>query len=126
MREIQQENRELRAALEDYQTTLEHIMTKYRQHTSEQIYRSKINFKAFQDKKYSEIIQNQAEKIQEMAAVMDKAALIDEDKDLREQEIVSMLKVENQVHMCWITQNYYRVPKITKKKPMGDVFSLSI
>lgn len=97
LREIQQENRELRAALEDYQTTLEHIMTKYRQHTSEQIYGSKINFKAFQDKKYSEIIQTQAEKIQEMAAVMDKAALIDEDKDLREQEIVSMLKVENQV-----------------------------
>lgn len=97
MREIQQENRELRAALEDYQTTLEHIMSKYRQHTSEQIYRSKINFKAFQDKKYSEIIQNQAEKIQEMAAVMDKAALIDEGKDLREQEMVSMLQVENQV-----------------------------
>ncbi|KAJ8919405.1 hypothetical protein NQ315_016498 [Exocentrus adspersus] len=96
LREIQQENRELRAALEDYQTTLEHIMTKYRQHTSEQIYKSKINFKAFQDKKYSEIIQTQAEKIQEMAAVMDKAALLDESREASEQEIVSMLKTENQ------------------------------
>lgn len=30
LKEIQQENRELRSALEEYQTTLEHIMFKYR------------------------------------------------------------------------------------------------
>lgn len=97
LREIQQENRELRAALEDYHTTLQHVMSKYRQHTNKEIYRSKINFKAMQEKKYNEIIQQQAEKIQEMAAVMDKAALIDENVDSREQEVVSMLRIENQV-----------------------------
>ncbi|CAH1114120.1 unnamed protein product, partial [Psylliodes chrysocephalus] len=96
LREIQQENRELRAALEDYHTTLQHVMSKYRQHTNKEIYRSKINFKAMQEKKYNEIIQQQAEKIQEMAAVMDKAALIDENVDSREQEVVSMLRIENQ------------------------------
>ncbi|KAJ8969424.1 hypothetical protein NQ314_001766 [Rhamnusium bicolor] len=96
LREIQQENRELRAALEDYQTTLEHVMTKYREHTTEQIYKSRINFKAIQDQKYNEVIRQQAEKIQEMAAIMDKAALIDEDRASREQEIVTMLKAENQ------------------------------
>lgn len=97
IREIQQENRELRATLEDYHITLEHIMSKYRKHASEQIYRSRINFKSFQDKKYGEIIRQQAEKIQEMAAVMDKAATVDEESDFRDQEIVSMLKAENQV-----------------------------
>ncbi|XP_023024525.1 fibroblast growth factor receptor 1 oncogene partner 2 [Leptinotarsa decemlineata] len=96
LREIQQENRELRTALEDYHNTLEHIMSKYREHTAEQVYKSRINFREFQEKKYNKIIQQQAEKIQEMAFVMDKAALIDEDRDFREKEVVSMLKVENQ------------------------------
>ncbi|XP_057658054.1 FGFR1 oncogene partner 2 homolog [Diorhabda carinulata] len=96
LKEIQQENRELRAALEEYHTTLQHVMSKYREHTNEEIYKSKVNFIAMQEKKYSEIIKVQAEKIQEMAAVMFKAALIDEDRDSREQEVVSMLKVENQ------------------------------
>lgn len=97
LREIQQENRELRAALEDYHVTLEQVMSKYREHTAEQIYRSRINFKAFQDQKYKEIIQEQAEKINEMAAIMHKAAEVDESKDFKNQEIVSRLKAENQV-----------------------------
>lgn len=78
-------------------------MSKYREHASEQIYRSRINFKAFQDKKYDEIIQKQAEKIQEMAAVMNKAATIDEERNYRDQELVSMLKAENQVKICLVT-----------------------
>lgn len=97
LREIQQENRELRAALEDYHITLEHIMSKYREHTSKQIYKTRINFKTFQDHKYSEIINQQAEKIQEMAAVMDKAAEIDENTEMQREELLSMLKAENQV-----------------------------
>lgn len=36
-RAIQQENRELRACLEDYQRTIEMVMTKYRQHAQQQI-----------------------------------------------------------------------------------------
>ncbi|GJQ83945.1 hypothetical protein Trydic_g8684 [Trypoxylus dichotomus] len=95
LREIQQENRELRAALEEHQTALEHIMSKYRQHTSQQIYKSRINFSTFQDEGYKKVITEQAEKIQEMAAVMDKAAHIDEDKSHKDEEVLSRLKAEN-------------------------------
>lgn len=97
MREIQQENRELRATLEEYQTVIEHVMSKYRQHTTEQIYKSRINFSKYQNNNYDEIIKRQAEKIQEMAAVMDQAALIDENRTCRDEEIMSMLKIENKV-----------------------------
>ncbi|KAF2894238.1 hypothetical protein ILUMI_11931 [Ignelater luminosus] len=96
LREIQQENRELRAALEEHQTALEHIMSKYRQHTTQQIYKSRINFLALQNDKYNEVISKQAEKIQEMAAVMDHAAFIDESQNNENNELMSRLKTENQ------------------------------
>ncbi|KAF5296263.1 hypothetical protein FQA39_LY12600 [Lamprigera yunnana] len=96
LREIQQENRELRAALEEHQSALEHIMSKYRQHTNEQIYKSRINFLALQDHNYNDVITQQAEKIQEMAAVMDYAAFIDESQANKSNEILSQLKTENQ------------------------------
>ncbi|KAK9875896.1 hypothetical protein WA026_009683 [Henosepilachna vigintioctopunctata] len=99
LKEIQQENRELRATLEEYQTTLEHIMFKYRlnfrQHTTEKIYNTRINFKNIQNSEYDNIIKIQAEKIQEMAAVMEKAASLGED-DLNSDEIlISKLISEN-------------------------------
>lgn len=97
LREIQQENRELREALEEHQTALEHIMSKYRQHTTEQIYKSRINFVEFQNQRCNEIIRKQAEKIHEMAIVMDKAATIEEERALRDEEVVSKLKLENKV-----------------------------
>ena len=96
LREIQQENRELRAALEEHQSALELIMTKYRQHTTEKIYKSRINFLALQDHNYNEIITKQAEKIQEMASVMDYAAFIDEAQNNKNSEDLSKLKTENQ------------------------------
>ncbi|XP_030746080.1 FGFR1 oncogene partner 2 homolog [Sitophilus oryzae] len=96
LREIQQENRELKLALEDYQSTLEHIMTKYREHTQDEIYKSRIDFKGVQDQRYQYIIQQQAEKIQEMAAIMEKAAILDEDRDFKLEEVIARLKTENQ------------------------------
>lgn len=97
LKEIQQENRELREALEEHQTALEHIMSKYRQHTTEQIYKSRINFVEFQSQRYNEIIKQQAEKIQEMAIVMDKAATVEEERALKDEEIMARLKTENKV-----------------------------
>lgn len=97
LREIQQENRELREALEEHQTALEHIMSKYRQHTTEQIYKSRINFADFQNHNYDEIIRKQAEKIREMAVVMDQAATIEEERAIRDEEIMTRLKTENKV-----------------------------
>lgn len=99
LREIQQENKELKASLEDHQIALEHIMSKYRLHTSDQIYKTRLNFVKYENKRYNEIIKQQAEKIQEMAAVMDKAAIIDESRANTEEEIIARLRLENKVNM---------------------------
>lgn len=109
LREIQQENKELRAALEEHQTALEYIMSKYRTHASEQIYRSRINFVKFQNKRYNEIIRQQAEKINEMAAVMDQAALIDEQRANTDEEIMARLKVENKVSLSGNKCNFTQI-----------------
>lgn len=93
--EIQQENRQLKACLEDHQHALELIMQKYREHTQRQIKETKINFAAIQDVRQSEIIQKQALKIEEMAAVMRKASEIGEDKVNTELEYLSQLVTEN-------------------------------
>ncbi|XP_017779261.1 PREDICTED: FGFR1 oncogene partner 2 homolog [Nicrophorus vespilloides] len=93
--EIKVENIELRNALEEHQIALEHIMTKYRLHTNQQIYRSTIDFSLLNDQKYNEIIRDQAEKIKEMAAIMEKAASMDDDKTYQDGELISMLKAEN-------------------------------
>lgn len=42
IREIQLENRELRSCLADHQRALEHVMSKYREHTQKKILNSKI------------------------------------------------------------------------------------
>lgn len=97
LKEIQQENRELRETLEEHQTALEHIMSKYRQHTTEQIYKSRINFMELQNERYNDIIRKQAERIHEMAVVMDKAATIEEERALRDEEIIARLKTEAKV-----------------------------
>lgn len=46
IREVEMENRELRAALENQQRALQHIMSKYREHTQHKITNSKIDFGA--------------------------------------------------------------------------------
>lgn len=97
LREIQQENCELQAALEEHQSALEVIMSKYRQHTSQKIYDTRINFSSEQDQRYNDIINWQAEKIQEMAAVMERAASIDESKSHNNEELLSKLRAENKV-----------------------------
>lgn len=44
IREIQQENRQLKASIEDHQRAIELIMTKYRQHTQQQIKETQLDF----------------------------------------------------------------------------------
>ncbi|XP_058464074.1 FGFR1 oncogene partner 2 homolog isoform X2 [Malaya genurostris] len=101
IREIQQENRLLKAALEDHQHALEHIMSKYREHTQSKILNTKVNFveafskhQQFSERK-DELIRQQTNKIQEMAAVMQRASQIDEEKFNQEQEFLSQLMTEN-------------------------------
>lgn len=101
IREIQQENRLLKAALEDHQHALEHIMTKYREHTQSKILNTKVNFveafskhQQFNEQK-DEVIRQQTQKIQEMAAVMQRASQLDEEKFNQDQEFLSKLITEN-------------------------------
>lgn len=101
IREIQQENRLLKAALEDHQHALEHIMTKYREHTQSKILNTKVNFveafskhQQFNEQK-DEVIRQQTQKIQEMAAVMQRASQLDEEKFNQDQEFLSKLMTEN-------------------------------
>ncbi|XP_026467632.1 FGFR1 oncogene partner 2 homolog [Ctenocephalides felis] len=95
IREIQQENRELRAALEDHQHALEHIMTKYRQHTTYQMRKTKIDFSLVQNEEQEQLIKQQANKIQEMVYIMQKAANIDEEASNQDQEQLCRLTTEN-------------------------------
>lgn len=44
LRELHSENMRLRMSLEDHQRALEHIMSKYREHTQDAIKNSKLNF----------------------------------------------------------------------------------
>lgn len=44
IREIQAENRQLKASIEEHQRAIELIMTKYRQHTQKQIQETKLDF----------------------------------------------------------------------------------
>lgn len=95
LRELQQENRELRAALEEHQNAMELIMSKYRQQVAQLIESSKVPAGTFQNSNYSRVVCEQADKICEMAAVMEKAADIDEKRTLQEQELMSRLSTEN-------------------------------
>ncbi|XP_032668278.1 FGFR1 oncogene partner 2 homolog [Odontomachus brunneus] len=95
LREIQAENKELRSALEDHQNALELIMSKYRQQTASLLRLSKTDFSSLHNSKYANIITSQAEKINEMAAVMKTAAALDEENELKEKEAFQSLKEEN-------------------------------
>lgn len=55
MRDVQRENGELRAALEDHRKALELIMSKYRQHTEKRIWESRIDFTAAVNEKQQEV-----------------------------------------------------------------------
>lgn len=130
LREMHTENMRLRVSLEDHQRALEHIMSKYREHTQLALNNSKLNFQELfrgeteksmvctyhqffiwisgteRGKPITinvfilQIIQRQEEKIQEMIAIMQKAASLDDgdfEQNLkRDRENISRLIVENQ------------------------------
>ncbi|XP_023288438.1 FGFR1 oncogene partner 2 homolog [Orussus abietinus] len=97
LREIQLENKMLKNVLTDHQNVLQLVMTKYRQQASFSIRNCKTDFAALQASKYTDIIARQAEKIDEMAAVMKAAAAMDEESELKEKEELSRLREENNV-----------------------------
>lgn len=94
IRELQQENRELLAALEEHQSALELIMAKYREHIV-RLGQSR----ATEAKLVASMPQchHLADKVSEMAAVMRKAAQVDEDCGAEQTERLAQLRVENEV-----------------------------
>lgn len=95
IREIRQENRELKACLEDHQHALEAIMHKYREHIQHKVLNSQINFKEQYNEHLMNIIRDQKEKINEMAGVMQRAAQLDEQPYYKELEMLTQLQLEN-------------------------------
>ncbi|KAI1288489.1 FGFR1 oncogene partner 2 -like protein [Halotydeus destructor] len=99
LRLLENENRELKSALEDHQFALELIMSKYRQHVT-QLIKSR-NFGRFSQSSGSSELDNEMSKVQvskilEMAAVMKRAAEVDEQRANRDLESLVCLRTENQ------------------------------
>ena len=123
IRQLQHENKELRAALEEHQNVLELIMSKYRQHMSCLINSTKLEkdmiihentrvriFKNPTRKSnilfdifdfFLQMLQDRADKICEMANVMQKSIQIDEESINKEQELMARLVTENKVSFCY-------------------------
>uniref|UniRef100_A0A1B6G2J8 FGFR1 oncogene partner 2 homolog n=1 Tax=Cuerna arida TaxID=1464854 RepID=A0A1B6G2J8_9HEMI len=95
LRELQQENRELRAALEEHQNALELIMSKYRQQMTQLVNNSKQNFHTLYNQQYTQVIEKQADKITEMAAVMKMAAAVDDNNGIKDEATIVQLTTEN-------------------------------
>ncbi|XP_030376987.1 FGFR1 oncogene partner 2 homolog [Scaptodrosophila lebanonensis] len=94
--EILKENRELKICIEDYERAMELMMQKYREHTVTKVLDSKINFKELYNERLWRVICEQREKINEMAAVMQRAANADDDLVQRELKTISQLRMENE------------------------------
>jgi len=93
IRSLQHENKELRAALEEHQSALELIMSKYREHVTSMIKSSgKVEYSRDPS---TNIIQKQTEKICEMAGVMKGALRLDEEKEVETQQLIARLFTEN-------------------------------
>ncbi|XP_078048241.1 FGFR1 oncogene partner 2 homolog [Augochlora pura] len=93
--EIQAQNKQLKNALKDHQHALELIMSKYRQQTAALLRLCKTDLTSLHYTKYTSIITSQADKINEMAAIMRTAAAVDEENELKEKEMYHTLKEEN-------------------------------
>ncbi|KAG1706611.1 FGFR1 oncogene partner 2 [Nymphon striatum] len=120
IRELQQENRELRGALEEHQSAMELIMSKYREHmvgllqanktdkSMGKIDASRIEFD------FQNLMKIQAEKINEMAVVMNKAAVLDEGEFIKDKRKLSQLYVENKGLRELLNISYtHAVPEIS-------------
>ncbi|XP_066603506.1 FGFR1 oncogene partner 2 homolog [Prorops nasuta] len=97
LQKVQAENKELRSLLKDHQNALELIMSKYRQQAASFMQLSKTDLSSLHNSEYTNIITSQAEKINEMAAVMKTAVQLDEESELKEKEYYVSLRKENDI-----------------------------
>ncbi|CAG0886168.1 unnamed protein product [Cyprideis torosa] len=114
IRELQHENRELQAALEETQNALDMVMTKYREQMSKLAkIRSLEKLPELQAHTESaESVRTKVEKISEMGAVMRSAIQMDEEDARKEQALVTQLLVENEGlrELLRISQKFGSVP----------------
>lgn len=94
--EILKENRELKICIEDYERAMELMMQKYREHTVSKVLDSKFSFKELYNERMWQVIREQREKINEMAAVMHRAASVDDEVVQKELQTISQLRLENE------------------------------
>lgn len=94
--EILKENRELKICIEDYERAMELMMQKYREHTVSKVLDSKFSFTELYNERMWQVIREQREKINEMAAVMHRAASVDDDVVQKELQTISQLRMENE------------------------------
>ncbi|XP_016134760.1 FGFR1 oncogene partner 2 homolog [Sinocyclocheilus grahami] len=96
--ELQQENKELRTSLEEHQSALELIMSKYREQVFRLLMASKRDDPAIVTQlreQHTNEMQAHIEKINEMATVMRKAIEVDEGRLSEDEERIKRLKLEN-------------------------------
>ncbi|KAJ8398894.1 hypothetical protein AAFF_G00418020 [Aldrovandia affinis] len=98
IRELQQENTELRTSLEEHQSALELIMSKYREQVFRLLMASKRDDPVIITKlkeQHTTELQAHIDKIHEMATVMKRAIEVDEDKVCQDEERIRRLELEN-------------------------------
>ncbi|KAJ8261626.1 hypothetical protein GJAV_G00156450 [Gymnothorax javanicus] len=98
IRELQQENTELRTSLEEHQSALELIMSKYREQVFRLLMASKRDDPVIITKlkeQHTTELQAHTDKIHEMAMVMRKAIELDEDRVCQDEERIGHLELEN-------------------------------
>jgi hypothetical protein len=94
--ELQQENRELRSALEEQQNAIDLIMSKYRQHVSKLTQCQKFDQQLLMTiDTNTKVIESSSEKLNEMRYIMRKAVNSDEEAIVKEEELISRLWAEN-------------------------------
>ncbi|KAK3103018.1 hypothetical protein FSP39_015803 [Pinctada imbricata] len=95
IRELQQENRELRLSLEEHQQALALIMQKYREQIMKLIQSNKYEKSIATRRDQSKDLEKLLDKICEMAAVMQKSVAIDDEAAAKDNEQLVQLQQEN-------------------------------
>ena len=121
-RTLQQENKELRAALEKHQNAVELIMSKYRLHVTRLVNSPKPEMQNFQNRDNLEMLADKTEKVVEMAAVMKEVVRMDEENSRMQQEIMSRLSTKNKElrELLDISQKNKPNVKVTRTVPNVD------
>ncbi|XP_041935528.1 FGFR1 oncogene partner 2 homolog isoform X2 [Alosa alosa] len=96
IRELQHENKELRTSLEEHQSALELIMSKYREQVFRLLMASKRDDPAIVTQLKEQHTSAHLDKINEMASVMRKAIEVDEGRVCEDEERIKQLELENQ------------------------------